>query len=329
MKPDVLVTVASAVRSSDAGFIEQFAREVTAILSAHVGYYEVLLIDNGSDDAVVKILERVLKQFPFVRVVRLSRCYEDDIVFAAALDHSLGDFVVLMDMASDPPAVVPDLIARCEAGYDAVVGVTDKKWHDSPIGRLGARVFSRLFEALTGYAVHPDGTNFVALSRRIVNSITKIRDRQRYMKHLTAYVGFNRTYLSYQPVLRDVPLRRRSLLGAVNAAVGTIVSNSTMPLRLVSLVGLAASFVSVMYSVFVLAISALRNVGVRIHAAEGWASTNMFSAVMFFLLFLMLAVLSEYVSKIMNESQQRPLYHVAYESNSSVVEAFKDRVNVV
>ena len=182
---------------------------------------------------------------------------------------------------------------------------------------------------MTGHAIDADVTEFRAFSRRIVNSLVRIKDRNLYMKYLTEYVGYKQAHLEYERIDRAGKPEPTGLLGSTSQAISILVANSNKPLRAVALVGLFASAVNLAYAIFALAVGVLRDSVDGISAAEGWASTNVFSAVMFFLLFAMLAVLSEYVQRILEESQQRPLYYIAYESNSSVVDQYRDSLNVV
>lgn len=325
---DTVITVAAPVRDDDAGFVEAFVRETSAVMAKQFAYYEILLIDHGHGDALIQQIERLQADLPRVRLVRLSRAHPTEIAYYAALDCSIGDFVVLMDPDRDPPSLIPTMIEQCAAGNDAVIGkVADKR--QSFLRRQGSLLFYWLLGRLTGHAIDADVTEFRAFSRRIVNSLVRIKDRNLYMKYLTEYVGYQQTHVEYERISRSGQRERTGLLVSTSQAVSILVANSNKPLRAVALVGLVASAVNLAYAAFAFAIGVLRDSVAAVTAAEGWASTNVFNAVMFFLLFAMLAVLSEYVQRILEESQQRPLYYIAYESNSSVVDQYRDSLNVV
>ena len=331
MNADTLVTVAAPVSDADTHVLDAFVEEVACVLQDHYQYHEIILIDNGASllNGVTERIEALQKRVPNIRHVKLSREYDEETVLAAALDHGIGDYVVLMDLNRDPPALIPELVEMCSSGYDAVAGHYDKRRESGFLDRIGARIFYRLSSAMTGFRIDPQAGSFRVLSRRLVNSITRIRARSRYIKYLMESVGYSHASILYQRINRPGRPARRGLLRSLGLAVSIIVSNSDKPLRLVSLLGLAATFVNLLYGVFIIVVATLQSIGQGVSAAQGWASTNLFSATMFFLLFLMLAVLSEYVLKILNESLERPLYHVAYESTSSIVEQQRGRVNVV
>ena len=326
---EMVITVAAPVRDEDIGIIEGFLQDTQAVLERSFTYYEILLVDHGVTEALAHEVERLQERIPNVRLVRLSRAYDEQIAFFAALDCSIGDYVVLMEINSDPPQRIPDLVRTCSTGYDAVIGKTQAKREASLFRRAASVTFYRILEMMTGQAIDPNSTNFRAFSRRIVNSIVRIKDKNLYMKYLTEYVGYRQTLLPYERITRGARERAHTFTRSAGRALDIIIANSNKPLRIAAFVGVAASFVNLAYVVFVLFIALLQERVEGIDAAQGWASTNLFNAVMFFLLFLMLAVLSEYVLKILQEAQARPLYHVAYESNSSVVDRFRQSSNVV
>lgn len=325
----MVITVAAPVTERDVPIIEAFLLDASAVLASRFRYWELLLVDHGAGDGLVARVETLQARVPNVRLVRLSRAHDEEVAIFAALDCSIGDFVVLMDADRDPPAMIPEMIGLAAAGYDAVIGTTPDKGPRSILRRWASRRFYALLGRLTGHRIDPDATNFRAFSRRIVNSLVRIKERQPYLKYLTEYVGFRQTVLSYRRLARSGRPRDPGWLELINQAINVIVANSNKPLRWVALTGLAASGVTLVYGIAALVIGLLRGRVDEVTAAQGWASTNVFNAAMFFLLFSMMAVLSEYVQKILEESRDRPLYYVAYESTSSVIDQYKDSLNVV
>jgi len=326
---DLCITVAAVVNRGDSE-IEIYIRGILEVLGSHFHYFELLLIDNTGSGGMTGRIEELQKGLANIRLLKLSRTYEDEVAFTAALDHSIGDFLVLMDPNTDPPELVPEFVRRCQAGgLDAVIGTYDRRKEQRPFRRFGAIAFYQLLRMMTGYTIQPNTSHFRVLSRRIVNAITRIKDKERYIKYLTEYVGYKHGHVPYDRITRMGASQQRGLWRSFLYGIGIIVTYSDKPLRLLSFAGVTASFVSFLYIAVVLLIAFFEDTTPRISAAEGWAATNAFTAGMFFLLFCMLAVLSEYVLKVLNETQQRPLYHVAYETNSVVLEAQGERVNVV
>lgn len=329
LNAEMVITVAAPVTDRDVSIVEPFLRDVTSVMRAGFHYWEVLLVDHGVGDGLVQRVEQLQKELPNVRLIRLSRAHDEEVAMLAALDCSIGDFVVLMDADRDPPDRIPDMIATCASGYEAVVGTTADKGRRPLLRRWASRRFYALLGRLTGHRIDPGTTNFRAFSRRIVDSLVRIKERNRYLKYLTEYVGFRQTTISYERIDRSGRPHELGLLDLTNRAISVIVANSNKPLRWVALTGLAASGFTALYGLAALLIGVLRQRIDGVSAAQGWASTNTFNAAMFFMLFSMMAVLSEYVQRILEESRQRPPYYVAYESNSSVIDQYKRSLNVV
>ena len=166
---------------------------------------------------------------------------------------------------------------------------------------------------LLGYATVPSDDYFRVLSRQVVNSVSKIRNKRRYLKYFNAMAGFRQTHVAYErPAASPVPPQRARdvLLGTADL----VLSNSVIPLRAASILGLVASFLALAYLLYVLVVSLVLN-----HIAEGWITTSVTTTTMFLILFLILTVLSEYVARIFDETKEQPLYFVDCEISSSTI----------
>ena len=232
---DVCISVAAVVTDVNAGIIEAYATDMSATLARSFRYFELLLVDNTGLGEVAGRLEELLKTLPNVRLLKLSKRYAEEIAYTAALDHSIGDFVVLMDPDTDPAALVPAFVHRCADGLDAVVGSYDRRKEQGRVGQWGAAGFYRLLRAMTGYTIAPNTSHFCVLSRRVVNAITRIKDKERYLKYLTAYVGYKHGTIAYERIHRGAASKPRGFWASVWFGVDMIVTYSDKPLRLLSL----------------------------------------------------------------------------------------------
>jgi polyisoprenyl-phosphate glycosyltransferase len=320
LKKDSLITVL-VVLDNDREIIDDFVAEMTRVLAANYRYYELLLVDNGSTDGVDQRIQVLQKEVPGLRLIRLSRRHDVEIALAAGLDNSLGDYVVIMNAAYDPPGFVPTLVEQAAAGFDVVIAERRRRDGQPLARKLLAPIYYRLASRLLGYSLQPNATHFRVFSRQVVNSISKIGNKSRYLKYLNALVGFRQTHLSYDRVYRSAARRReRGLIGPVISGLDIIISNSAAPLRFASLLGVGASLLSLIYCGYVLAVTLVKQ-----KVAEGWVTTNLMTSALFFLLFFIITILSEYVARILEETKDRPLYFIEYETNSSVA-SFKEEV---
>jgi len=319
---DVLISV-SAIVPADRDAVESFVAGTLRVLDANYSYYELLLIDNGSPLDVHCRLQELQGRLPNVRVVRLSRRYSTEVSLAAALDHCIGDYVVLIDPSKHPPEVIPQLVSAAMDGCDLVTAMPAGQ-HDSLLDRLFCYPAYRLASRLLGFELWPNESTFKVFSRRLVSSIVRIRSKSRYLSYLQASVGLHQSIISYEAAQT---CRERSAvghtLGRLNAVASILVANTAIPLRFASLLGLLASAVNLFYLLYIFIVTMVKS-----RIAEGWLTISLTNTTMFMLLFIILTILAGYIARILDESKEQPLYFVESETNSTVSNS-SQRPNVV
>ncbi|MFY0577107.1 glycosyltransferase family 2 protein [Cystobacter fuscus] len=320
---DCFVSVVAPI-SNDAPIVESFVRETLDVLRANYTNYELVLVDDGSTDDSVQRISELLRTQECVRLIRLSRHFGDEVAISSGLDSVIGDFVAILQPDSDPPALIPEFVARARAGHGVVYGVRTSRAGQPFWQRMGARLFYWVCIRLLGVALAPDSTDFRVLSRQALNAVTRVKDRNRYLRIITNSVGFASSAIAYEPVPRRSELHRRTFWQSVGLAWDIMVTQSTHPLRMVSGLGLGASTLNLAYMLYVGAIYLFKP-----HVVEGWTTLSLQASTMFFLVFLILTVLCEYIGRILEETRERPLYHVLEERNSNVLLAQANRTNVV
>ena len=320
---DVFVSVVAPLQD-DADVFVPFVAEAIAVLTANYTNFELVLVDDGSRDETSSRIGGLLASHRCVRYIRLSRRFGLEAAIAAGLDTVIGDFTVVMRPATDPPALIPALVTKAREGKGIVFGVCMERLGDPVWASTGSRwywAFGRRFLDLNV----PEGASyFQCLSRSAVNGVTRIKDKYRSIRLLASSMGSDVETLPYAPLKRRPRPRVRGFLESLDLAAGITVSQSTRPLRFVSALGLVASFLNLLYMGYVITIYLTRS-----HVAEGWTTTSLQLSGMFFLLFLIMAVLSEYVGRVLEESRDRPLYHAVEERSSNVMVRDSERRNVV
>lgn len=308
----------------DAAIVEDFVTEVTGVLECHYENYELILVDDGSTDETVLRLRQLLERIPAVRVLRLSRRFGVEIAQTAGLESAIGDYVVILTPGSDPPSLIPAMVGIAESQNVLVYGV-NKAWRSQPfLRRTAERFFYWSCRRIFHVDIAPHSTHFRVLNRPAVNAIVRIRDRYRHLRALTPFIGYRSLAFFYEPVYRPTYPRRDDLREAIDTGISIIVSNSSSPLRIVSWLGVIASFLNLAYIGYIAAVNLIKD-----RVAEGWTTLSLQQAVMFFVMFVILTVITEYVGRILNETQDRPLYYVYEELNSSVCDANAERRNLV
>jgi glycosyltransferase involved in cell wall biosynthesis len=290
--------------------IDDFVNATLAVLRSTCRNHELILVDDGStDDTVRKIKSRSLVDSN-VRLLVLSRRYGHQIALTAGLEHAIGDYVVLMAASlQHPPELIPKLIARAQQECDVVYVAKHPDMKEPWLRRMVASMFFALAKRLTSFKVRRDVIDFLILSRRAVNSITQLKEHNRYMPMIYEYVGYSVGTIPFEEV---VPKRTRpsrySYRQKIHLAIDAIVSFSDRPLRY-----LAFACVLISLLLFVATLWIVIDKLVSHEVVEGWTSLMALQLLMFSLLFLFLAVFSEYISRILIESKQRPLYYIREE----------------
>ncbi len=309
----------------DADILAAFADELVAVVRGQWQNYEIVFVDDGSRDGTHAILTGLLQRHECLRYLRLSRTYGEEIAVSAGLDTVIGDVVVVLQPESDPPASIRSLVEEARKGDGIVFGLRDSpRASEHFLYSLGRRVFNKVAHRLLDIDVRDRTTMFVAMTRQSMNAVAQIKDKSRALRLFGAYVGFPHRFVEYRPVERRARPRKKGLREGFERAISLIVTNSTQPLRLMSLVAGLLCVLNGLYIVYVVVVKLFKH-----DVAQGWTTISLQQAVMAAFLFAILAVLCEYVGHLLTETRDRPLYFVAEERTSSVMIRDEDRRNVV
>lgn len=319
-KADVFVS-ALVVCQNQQPAIGPFVSDLCRVLEERYTNYEVVLLDNGSTDGTAGAVGKLLGGHKCVRYFRLSRRVDGDTALTAGLDTVIGDYVVTLDPVADPPEEVPAVVDRCRDGADVVVGVDRRPAPRGPLYRLGRQTFRWLYRRLLRFPVPSNWSTLRCLSRAAVNAITRVRTRRRFLAAVLSETGYTPALYPYD---RRTPAGRTGLASATRAGLSVLVHHSVAPLRLVSVLGLFGSAASVLYSGYVVVLYLVKR-----DVMPGWTTLSLQVSGLFFLLFVMLSLIGEYLGRLLEESVDRPLYHLRDEQASAVMLAEAGRLNVL
>jgi dolichol-phosphate mannosyltransferase len=301
--------------SNDADIVEAFVSDLTEALAPAFSSFEIVLVDDGSTDEIASRIDRLLSSNERLRYIRLSRRFGQEVAISAGLDSVIGDFVVVMLPDGDPPRLVPEMVERARAGAELVFGIRKSRKSDPLFLRLGAGAFYWYCNRILGLDLPKDSTHFRVMSRRVVNALVRIKDRGRYLRTLSQHVGYRSLGFPYELEERRLPPRRKSPFQAFDLAANIIVTNTLRPLRLVSGLAVLLAAASGAYAVYA--------------AAAGAPSIVLQTGFGFAFVFLILAVFSEYLGRLSEESRGRPLYFVMEEKQGPMPPVEERRRNVV
>jgi dolichol-phosphate mannosyltransferase len=293
--------------------IGEFLKQTLEVLAQHFSEYELILVDDGSIDTSIEVASAIAAHHPQVRILELSRNYGKEIATSAGLKAAKGDNIVLMDSdLQNPPQLIPELYQKMQQGFDVVYAERQGRVGESFIKKVTSRMFYWLACKMTGFKLESNAGDFRIMSRQVVNAINSLPETNRYLVMLYAYVGFKSGSVPYVVPPRFAGERSYKYTALLKAAFDAILSFSSAPLRIISILSVCVSAICACYAGFIFIQHMMAN-----NLVDGLASVLCFMAIMFALLFLFLALLSEYIGRIMAETKRRPLYFIRREINAA------------
>lgn len=322
-KADILVSAVAVVRDH-APILPAFVDDLSRVLDREYANFEIILIDNGSADGTEAVVRDLLGHVPCLRYLQLTRPADDETALMAGLDAAIGDYVITLHPDFDPPAELVPMVETCRAGHDLVLGVERQPAKFGVIYGTLRRGFLALSRRLVRLDLVTGSTGYRTISRHGVNALTRVRLRRRYFAVVIADVGLKTATHSYDRISRSGTQPARNLFRAIRMGLSVLVHNSITPLRVASVLGLAGSFLSLLYSLYVIAVYLF-----KADVMPGWTTLSLAMSGLFAIAFLMLALMGEYLGRLLEESANRPLYHVRDELSSAVMLTDLARRNVL
>ena len=268
--------------------------------------WELILVDDGSRDGSTDLILGLERQDPRVRPVIFARNFGHQIAVTAGLDYSRGKAVIIIDAdLQDPPEVILDLIARWREGYEVVYAVRTEREGENWFKLFTAKLFYRIIYLITDVDLPVDAGDFRLLDRKVVNVINQMRERHRFLRGMSVWVGFRQIGVPYRRAARFAGETKYPLKKMVRFASDAITGFSYFPLQLATYLGFFSAGLSILAIPIVVI---LRQSGIK--AFEGQASTLI--AVLFLggVQLISLGILGEYIGRLYDEVKGRPLYVV-------------------
>lgn len=299
-----LAVVVPAYNESEG--LREFQRRLGLVFDALDLHCSVLYVDDGSRDDTWQVMESLRAADGRVATLKLSRNFGKETALTAGLDHVDADAVVVIDAdLQDQPELIPEFVARWRDGYDVVYGTRSNRAGETALKKFTSAAFYRVMEKMTALPLPRDTGDFRLMSRRAVESLRGLRERQRFMKGLFTFVGFSQTSVVYDRDARYAGDSKWNYWKLWNFALEGITSFSTFPLRLATYVGFFAALVAFVFGVSVLVKALLFGDPVR-----GYPSLMVVVLFLGGAQLMALGMIGEYLGRTYMESKQRPLYFV-------------------
>lgn len=314
------VSVAIAIFNEEAALLELLRRTAAVLDDIPGGPHELVLVDDGSSDRTWEILEEAAARDPRIKAVALSRNFGHQTALNAGLDHVTGDVVILMDGdLQDPPEAIPILLQQHYQGYDVVYAKRVNR-KESCWLRVCYWVFYRLVSALSSTKLPLDAGDFGLMSRKVIDEIRRMPERNRYLRGLRTWVGFRQIGVPVERDARYAGETKYSPMRLLKLASDGIFAFSIVPLRAASTAGAVAILVSILYSLYAVYVKFWRG------TPQGFTSLILAITFLSGVNLFFLGIIGEYVGRIYEEAKGRPHYVVRKViANSEIESSQEDR----
>jgi dolichol-phosphate mannosyltransferase len=284
----------------------EFIARTEAVMKKLGEPWELVIVDDGSTDRTGEIIMQFAARNKNIRPVLFARNFGHQIAVTAGMDYARGQAIILIDAdLQDPPEVIPELVANWRDGYEVVYATRRKRKGEGFFKRITASFFYRLINRITDIDIPLDTGDFRLMDRRVVDVLNQMREHHRFLRGMSAWVGFRQVGVPYDRAPRFAGETHYTIPRMVRLALTAITGFSFFPLQLATYLGFISAAVAI---IAIPVVIALRLIGSQ--AFFGQATTLI--AVLFFggAQLISLGIVGEYIGRLYDEARGRPLYIV-------------------
>lgn len=296
-------------------FEEEVANEcykrLKEVMDSNAINYEFIFVNDGSKDRTMEILKELVKEDKRVKVIDFARNFGHQTAVTAGAFNSKGDAVVIIDAdLQDPPELIIDMIEKWKKGYDVVYAKRKKRKGETWFKLVTAKYFYRFLAYMSDVDIPTDTGDFRLMDRKVVEAFKSMPERNRFVRGMVSWVGFNQTYIEYERDERFAGVTKYPLKKMLKFASDGIVAFSSKPLKFMT--GLGS--ITILLALIILIYSLIVKISGH-YTQPGW--TSLMVAITFFsgVQLLSLGVIGEYIARIYDESKNRPLFIIREKIN--------------
>lgn len=291
--------------------LRQFYAETSKVLKSLSWDYELIFVNDGSQDGSIEILKELASGNEKVKVVDFSRNFGHEAAMIAGMDYSSGDGIVCMDAdLQHPPECLPGIIAKLDEGYDVINMVRTKNESAGWFKNFAGAAFYRLINILSDVKFEPNASDFFAVSKKAAKVLkTNYREKVRFLRGYVQNIGFRRTTIEYEARNRVAGESKYSIKKLITFSMNTIMCFSNLPLKLGIYAGGFAGVLGIIMMIYT--IWSWAEVG----TPSGYATTIVLICFMFAILFLIVGIIGNYIAILFAELKDRPIYIVGETKN--------------
>ena len=267
--------------------------------------YEIIVVNDGSKDNTLEILEEIAQKDKNVKVISFSRNFGHQAAVTAGLKNVTGDAIVIIDAdLQDPPELIPDMLKLWEEGNEVIYAKRKTRKGESAFKLLTAKMFYSTLNALSDVEIPKDTGDFRLVDRKVVDTINQMPEHNKFLRGLFSWVGYKQIPFEYERQERYAGKTKYPLRKMIKLASDGIISFSTKPLKLVGTLGIISIVISILILIYALLSYAFK----LNNLSPGW--TSIMVAITFFagVQLLSIWIMSEYIGRIYDEAKERPQY---------------------
>lgn len=284
--------------------LQEFYTVLSAVMKTLDEPWELLLVDDGSQDGSRELIWQLAEQDHHLVPLIFSRNFGHQIAVTAGMDHARGDAIIIIDSdLQDPPQVIPDLIAKWKEGYEVVYAVRREREGETWFKRTTAALFYRLIDRITDVRIPLDTGDFRLIDRSVLQTLNSMREKQRFLRGMSAWVGFNQIGVPYDRKSRFAGKSKYPFKKMVKLALNAVTGFSSLPLQIAEYTGVFLLFSSLVYGIIWIIFAAAGR-----SFLPGQALTILMILLVGGVICLFLGIIGEYISRIYEEAKARPLY---------------------
>ncbi|MGN0229102.1 MAG: glycosyltransferase family 2 protein [Muribaculaceae bacterium] len=290
--------------------------ELCLLMSEMPNYrFEILFVNDGSTDGTLDLIKLYRKSDDRVCYVDLARNFGKERGMLAGFDYVTGDCMVIMDAdLQHPPMLVKDMVAKWELGYDDVYAKRKSRGKEPWLRRQFSLLFYRILKKTSRIDILPNVGDFRLLDRKCIESLKLLRESERYTKGMFCWIGYKKTFVEFEQQERKAGTTSWNFWGLLSLAIEGIVSFTTFPLRIASIVGISTAVIAAMYMVYVLIKTIIWG-----DPVAGYPTLVLIILFLGGMQLMALGVIGEYMGRVFIESKHRPVYIVREYNDEEVM----------
>lgn len=310
------------VTQNQSQHISDILTRLSETVSSIVADYEIIVVDNASDDNTLAQLKALTQPegLPNLQIFALANRSDDNTASWVGMENALGDYILMLDPTQDDITLLPQLLTAVTMQADVVFAYNQQKPQQTWAYRIFYSLFKYFYRWLSKIDLSKETPTYRIMSRRLVSFMLQHPYSLTTYRQFPAESGFAKTTITYNTPVKGYTVRK-SLKDGIERGMRLLISTSHVPMRLVTLFSVFGALANLVYSFYVIAVMIWKS-----HIAPGWVTLSLQQSGMFFLISLVLLILSEYILHIVR-SPERPLYHIAQEYTSAVMK-HRQKLNV-